>query len=126
MRNSGALSIGTHRRLRFAGAATLAEFRLDKSCGRDCAGDRLGNYSAMNFAMVAQRLSATFRRLNNINGLPILVQIPFRPIPFGPRLAPNAPGGAKRSKTSQVEGIEPVRRKEAGRGVAGPQRVKPS
>ena len=70
MRNSGALSLGTHRHLRFAGVATLAEFGLGKSCGRDCAGDRLGNYSAMNFAMVAQRLSATFRRFNNINALP--------------------------------------------------------
>jgi integrase len=29
------------------GGATLAEFTVGKSCGRDCAGDRLGNYSAM-------------------------------------------------------------------------------
>jgi len=58
------------------GIATLAEFAVGKSCGRNCAGDRLGNYSAMIFPKAAQRLPAIFRRFNNINAAS-----------FGPRLA---------------------------------------
>jgi hypothetical protein len=57
-------------------APTFAEFTTGKSCGRDFAGDRLGNYSAMNTwqrGSAAQTLRAPLASLRypTVNGRPV-------------------------------------------------------